>query len=354
MFIRAERTVHSAMSITTNQHHTTSTQHIECGPSRQARDSKDLNTIIGQFKQFNPFNTQDSSLRCVVTGLTAKEGDGINCDDAEKVGMQIQESLDNLTFNQAIVKRSMKVKTLTMLKPGVKINTETVHVDPNILFQRLIILIERSEDMTSYFEYELTPEPTSLFKDGFMRKPNKALLGRALTKNSSNTTQETTKIVLDGGALLHRVHWNIPSTFADVIQQYCHYVTKKYGSVTVVFDGYESSTKDHEHKRRGKAKISDFTLQPETELNCKQADFLSNNNNKSLLIKSLIRALRSAGHECINCPDDADKTIVSEALKKACQGSHTTVVADDTDILVLLLSMWEPTMSDVILRHEPV
>lgn len=114
--------------------------------------------------------------------------------------------------------------------------------------------------MTSCFEYELTPEPASLFKDGFMRKPNKALLGKALTKDSSTaiastTTTEITKYVLDDGVQLHRVYWNIPSAFADVIQQYCHYVNKKYGSVTVVFDGYESSTKDHEHQRRGKTNL---------------------------------------------------------------------------------------------------
>ena len=105
--------------------------------------------------------------------------------------------------------------------------------------------------MTRYFEYELTPEPTALFKDGFMRKPNKALLGKALTKNSCTTHSalaEKSKYVLDGGALLHRVTWNILSTYNDAIKQYCLYIERKYGKDTlVVFDGYNSSTKDHEH-----------------------------------------------------------------------------------------------------------
>ena len=109
-----------------------------------------------------------------------------------------------------------------MLQPKVKVNNETIQVNPTILFQRLIVLIERSEDMIRYFEYELTPEPTELFKDGFMRKLNKASLGKALTKNSCTTHSalaEKSKYVLDGGALLHRDTWNITSTYNDVIKQ---------------------------------------------------------------------------------------------------------------------------------------
>jgi len=91
---------------------------------------------------------QHTSLRCIVTGLTAKENDGINCDDVESVGLEIQESIDNLTFNKAVVKRSLKVKTLALLKPGVKINNENVVINPTILFQRLVIVIEKTDDMT--------------------------------------------------------------------------------------------------------------------------------------------------------------------------------------------------------------
>lgn len=153
--------------------------------------------------------------------------------------------------------------------------------------------------------------------------------------------------------LLHRVCWKVPSTYADVVQQYCHYVERKYGqNITVVFDGYGSSTKDHEHQRRGKTKFSDVALQLQMEVNCNQAEFLSNKNNKTQLIELLANAMRTKGHDCITCDNDADKTIVSKGLEMASQCNHTTVVADDTDILVLLLNMWEPSMSDVVLRHE--
>ena len=183
-------TVHAAMGMATNQHHTTSQQHIERGGARQVRDAKDLKVIIEQLRQFNPFICQDSRLRCIFTGAVADKSDGIDCDDAEKIGMKIQQDLDNLAVNKSVVKRSKQVKSLAVLRPGVEVNNETIHVNPTALFQRLIMLIERSEDMTNYFEYELTPEPTSLFKDRFTRKPNKALLGKALTKNFSTTHSE--------------------------------------------------------------------------------------------------------------------------------------------------------------------
>ena len=130
-----------------------------------------------QFNQFNPFDLQDSRLQNIFIGISADNNDGVNCDQAEQVGFEIQRSLDNIVVNQATIKRSKQVKTLATLLPAIKVNGDTIHADPNVLFQRLIMLIDRSEDLTDCFDYELTPEPTSLFKDGLMRKPNKAQLG---------------------------------------------------------------------------------------------------------------------------------------------------------------------------------
>lgn len=54
----------------------------------------------------------------------------------------------------------------------------------------------------------------------------------------------------------------------------------------------------------------------------------------------------------LECDGDADKTIASKAIEMAKDGKRPTVVADDTDILVMLIYMWEETMSDLFLRHE--
>ena len=47
------------------------------------------------------------------------------------------------------------------------------------LFLRLIAIAQRTPKIEDYFHYELTADPMSLFKDGMMRKPNKALLRNA-------------------------------------------------------------------------------------------------------------------------------------------------------------------------------
>ena len=52
------------------------------------------------------------------------------------------------------------------------------------------------------------------------------------------------------------------------------------------------------------------------------------------------------------CPGDADLSIVETALKIANDGLHATVVADETGILVMLLSKLRHEMADISVRHE--
>ena len=53
------------------------------------------------------------------------------------------------------------------------IGKDNVCIDPTNLFHRLA---ERTSNLHECFSYELTPYPMSLFKDGQMRKPDKASL----------------------------------------------------------------------------------------------------------------------------------------------------------------------------------
>ena len=260
-----------------------------------------------QFNQFNPFDLQDSRLQNIFIGISADNNDGVNCDQAEQVGFEIQRSLDNTVVNQATIMRSKQVRTLATLLPAIKVNSDTIHADSNFLFQRLIMLIDRAED------------PTSLFKDGLMRKPNKAQHGRELVKNSGilRENSENTTHVLDRGALLYQVFWNLPATYSNIMEQYCKYIFKKYGNyVHIVFNGYKSSIKYHEHQRRGKT-FANIVFKPRNEVNCKQSEFLSNNNNKTALIKALTKKLRAKGHVVVECEGDADRAIVMKGIKIA-------------------------------------
>ena len=45
----------------------------------------------------------------------------------------------------------MQVLILVELEKGVKIDDENVHVDPNAFFPRIVILLERQEDLTQFY-----------------------------------------------------------------------------------------------------------------------------------------------------------------------------------------------------------
>ena len=77
------------------------------------------------------------------------------------------------------------------------------------MFSRLISIVERTNKFKEYFEYELTQEPTSSFKDGFMRESHKSDLKNILSESAHNfEAYPASKIDVEGDSLLHQVSWN--------------------------------------------------------------------------------------------------------------------------------------------------
>ena len=98
---------------------------------------------------------------------------------------------------------------MSHLNNVIRVKNQTISIDPALLFTRLIVIAERCDDIKTYFDYELTPVPTSLFVDNLMRKPNKASLIEALLGKDFQLVDESEIIqtkyhVVDGGALLRR------------------------------------------------------------------------------------------------------------------------------------------------------
>ena len=185
--------VKERMRSVTNTSRQSSEQHKELGRSRFQRDYEDLLKFHDWLKQFNPFDVQDKILRSLDSGLVAKEGDAINCHNAEEVGRGMQEEIDCKCFTDATIKTSKKMKTLLSLTKGIEVGNQIIYVNPLILFMRLIVLVERSENTVNYFAYELTPFPT-LFQDNFMRHPDKSDLMHALLSYNSEITRKKRKI----------------------------------------------------------------------------------------------------------------------------------------------------------------
>ena len=69
----------------------------------------------------------------------------------EEVGTVIQEQTDNIVYSGISLKRKDVVKPLANLVDGVKLGKSSVHIDPSVLFTRLLVLVERAEDMASLY-----------------------------------------------------------------------------------------------------------------------------------------------------------------------------------------------------------
>ena len=80
--------------------------------------------------------------------------------------------------------------------------------------------------------------------------------------------------------------------------------------------------------------------------------FLSNERNKSQFIALVSRHLEANSFIVIQCAGDADMAIVETVLEYAALGTEVTLVADDTDVLVLLMHHWKEHMADVFFHSE--
>jgi hypothetical protein len=227
--------VHDAMTSVTNVKHKTSEQHIDFGTSRSNRDFADLGTIQEWLDQHEPFNLNEPRLRSLSSGLTASDGDGINCNKTEEVGVHIHRKIDNMSTVEASIKRNDQVRSLDHLHPGIKVDKQKINIHPNHLFYRLIAIAQRDENMAPYFDYELTAMSTSLFKDNFMRKSVKSQLAQALEKEVQSSGENPQAVhVLDGGALIHKVKWQKKVTYKDIAVQYVNYVRTRYRDCCIV------------------------------------------------------------------------------------------------------------------------
>ena len=226
---------------------------------------------------------------------------------------------------------------------AVKIKGEVVHIDPQLLFQRLITAGTRNEELDEVLTHELCSYPAALFDErNVMRAANKVGLADAMwllmPKDASTCPPEEVQVVLDGGALLHRIPWEKGLTYGAICQMYVKYVASRYGTdVTIVFDGYAPSTKDATHQRRAKqTKIaSSVHFDSNMVMNNKKDEFLDNSANKQRFLVILGEKLAESGCHISHAESDADNLIVLTTIEHA-RTVATVLVGDDTDLLILL------------------
>ena len=80
--------------------------------------------------------------------------------------------------------------------------------------------------------------------------------------------------------------------------------------------------------------------------------FFSNEKNNTNFISLLTTHLRGIGHQVEVSCGNADTLIVSSALEFAWNGQTVTVVAEDTDVLIMLVYHWRNCIEYIFIRKE--
>lgn len=138
------------------------------------------------------------------------------------------------------------------------------------------------------------------------------------------------------------------------MRQDCRIIRKIYYSkcrkATIVFDGYNSnepSTKDCTHRGRGMLITSPVVnFFPHTVFVGTKSKFLASPVNKTKIIALLGNQLISNGCEVVNTTGDAEMDVVKEGVK-SCSKMNTTIIGEDSDLLVLILNHYSPNF-----RHQ--
>ena len=108
--------------------------------------------------------------------------------------------------------------------------------------------------------------------------------------------------------------------------------------MSIVIDGYlEHNTKDQTHERRNPIQSLRIDISGDITVDCNKKLFLSNSVNKQQFVNMLGNSLSLAGYNVTMHDNDADVMIVEQTLNLL-KNNNARVIADDTDVFVLLLS----------------
>ena len=141
--------VNRAMQELSGAKYSTNEQNKETGKSRQRRDKKDTHTLLLTISEGNPF-AESTSRRNIITGVNAT-GDVYVC-RAKEIGQKILVSMMDIPVAQYTFKRSDHVTTLQS-KSSVRVDGQPIHIDPELLFQRLIVASNAIDDRKASFRF---------------------------------------------------------------------------------------------------------------------------------------------------------------------------------------------------------
>jgi len=159
--------------------YTTSEQHKETNIATRKRDKRDTEVIIEYLYYRNSFNSE-AILKSITSGVVSHASDA---DQARDIGEKVVLKLVSKTVKEFTFRKKDIVVQMND-KAGIKIDGETVKLDPQLLFQRLVSAANRSTQeiqLPQLFSYELCTHPSAFFETPqLMRTADKPALANAM------------------------------------------------------------------------------------------------------------------------------------------------------------------------------
>jgi hypothetical protein len=170
--------VHKVMQEVTG-HSSTSAGEIQkdLAPAKLKRDAN-----LRYLTERKPFSNKTNNVRSLSSGVIAERS--VNVDSAKAVGAAILTSMEGISVSKYTFSKKLQVMNLAS-SLYVSIDGEKIEIDPQLLYQRLLVTCIGSVEIQTLFPYELCSYPSSLFDTNlFMRLVEKADLQNAIESTS--------------------------------------------------------------------------------------------------------------------------------------------------------------------------
>ena len=125
----------------------TSDQHKEACAARIHRDQRDTQKLPTFLTERDPFSN-NPTLRNITTGVTAQ--DNVNANEVQSVGMAMINSIAGKNVKDHTFKKRDQLVTMRS-NNFIKIHGDFVHINPQLLFQRLVTAGTRNEQLPEIF-----------------------------------------------------------------------------------------------------------------------------------------------------------------------------------------------------------
>lgn len=373
------------------------TTHKEEAKARIAEDKKDRDGIRQKLDTcIDPLDSaaHPSGIVNVVSGqIGASE---VNVHNVVTIGTEQMIVFESQLPEGLYETISKKVVTMDHGRKHVKVAAGKVF-DTNLIYSRVIGLQAsgRDIDIKDVLGHELAPVPTSMFDDtGDMRiAKSKSTLKKILQVDVSDRVAGGTNIsVLDGSAILWVVPWPADGTVKDYIANFKYAIGKRLltEDVYLIFDRYyDYSTKSVTRGSRATGVSRVHHLQVDSKLPAQKIVLASSQNKKQLMqliVDDLVQDKKfhedntqhhklvvtgqdpvpieiSEGGVVISRADlatsheEADIIIVQQVLSCVAENSESniTIVADDTDVFVLMLHYYHmANLKNIVLMESPI